>query len=129
MIYVLQALTSVSAGIIFPLLWSMYADTADYSEWRAGRRATGLVFSAASMSQKFGWAVGGALVGLLLGMFGFEANVAQAPRTLHGIRLMLSVFPALGAGASALFMVIYPLDERTNHRIAGELADRRREAT
>jgi glycoside/pentoside/hexuronide:cation symporter, GPH family len=125
MIYVLQALTSVSAGIIFPLLWSMYADTADYSEWRAGRRATGLVFSAASMSQKFGWAIGGALVGLLLGVFGFEANVAQAPRTLFGIRLMLSVFPAIGAGASALFMAVYSLDERTNHRIATDLAARR----
>ena len=55
LIFVFQFLISMSAGIIFPLVWSMYADAADYSEWKTGRRATGLVFSASSMSQKFGW--------------------------------------------------------------------------
>jgi glycoside/pentoside/hexuronide:cation symporter, GPH family len=40
------------------LLWAMYADTADYAEWKKGRRATGLIFSASTMSQKFGWAFG-----------------------------------------------------------------------
>jgi len=125
MIFALQAVTSVAAGIIFPLLWSMYADTADYSEWRAGRRATGLVFSAASMSQKLGWAVGGALVGVLLAAFGFQANVVQGAHTLRGIRLLFSIFPAAGAGLSALFMLVYPLDERLNRQIAGELAERR----
>ncbi|HQN94126.1 MAG TPA: MFS transporter, partial [Prolixibacteraceae bacterium] len=55
LVYVLQSVTSFCAGVIFPLLWSMYADTADYSEWKTGRRATGLVFSASSMSQKLGW--------------------------------------------------------------------------
>jgi glycoside/pentoside/hexuronide:cation symporter, GPH family len=70
-VYVLQALTSFCAGIIFPLLWSMYADTADYSEWKTGRRATGLVFSASSMSQKLGWTVVGSITLWLLGFFGF----------------------------------------------------------
>src|SRR5208283_1092835 len=51
-VLVLQFLISISAGAIFPLIWSMFADTSDYSEWRNKRRATGLVFSAASMSQK-----------------------------------------------------------------------------
>jgi GPH family glycoside/pentoside/hexuronide:cation symporter len=55
----LQFIISICAGSIFPLLWSMYADTADYSEWKQGRRATGLIFSASSMSQKLGWAIGG----------------------------------------------------------------------
>ncbi|MFC1569153.1 MFS transporter, partial [bacterium] len=45
-----------------PLLWAMYADTADYSEWKNGRRATGLIFSAATFAQKFGIALGGGLV-------------------------------------------------------------------
>jgi len=38
----IPVLISINAGIIFPLVWSMYADTADYSEWKNGRRATGL---------------------------------------------------------------------------------------
>ena len=74
LIFVFQCIISMFAGSIFPLLWSMYADCADYSELNTGNRATGLIFSASSMSQKFGWAIGTALTGWLLSYFGFEAN-------------------------------------------------------
>ncbi len=126
-VFVLQTIISVAAGLVLPLLWSMYADAADWSEWRNGRRATGLVFSASSMSQKFGWAIGGSLVGWLLGYFGFEANAAglASERTLHGLQLMLSVFPALGAFLSAACMAVYPLSESRIHDIVGELQQRR----
>jgi len=96
LIFVFQFLISMSAGIIFPLVWSMYADAADYSEWKTGRRATGLVFSASSMSQKFGWTIGGALAGWLLGYYGFKANVVQTAEAQTGIKMMLSFFPAIG---------------------------------
>jgi len=125
MVFLLQTLISIAAGAVLPLLWSMYADTADYSEWRTGRRATGLVFSASSMSQKFGWAIGGSLVGFLLGYYGFQANAVQTDRSLLGMRLMLSVFPALGAALSALFMAIYPLGESLVHQITLDLSERR----
>lgn len=107
----LQIAISICAGSIFPLLWSMYADIADYSEWRTGRRATGLIFSSSSMSQKFGWSIGGALTGWLLASFGFEANVVQSVNTQEGIRLMLSVLPAVGTILSVIFISLYPLDE------------------
>ena len=69
--FVFQALISICAGSIFPLLWSMYADCADYSELKTGNRATGLIFSSSSMSQKFGWAIGTAITGWSLGFFCF----------------------------------------------------------
>jgi GPH family glycoside/pentoside/hexuronide:cation symporter len=125
LVFIFQFLVSVSAGVVFPLIWSMYADTADYSEWKTGRRATGLVFSASSMSQKFGWTLGGALAGWLLGYYGFHANVEQTATTQSGIRMMLSVYPALGALVSAAFMFIYPLRETFMAKIEGELAARR----
>ena len=104
-------LIGVSAGIILPLGWSMYADIADYSEWKTGRRAIGLVFSSSSMSQKFGWTLGGAISGWLLAGFGFEPNVDQSQEALLGIRLMISVIAGVGALASFLFMRLYKLDE------------------
>lgn len=70
--FVFQALISICAGSIFPLLWSMYADCADYSELKTGNRATGLIFSSSSMSQKFGWAIGTAITGWLLGFLAFR---------------------------------------------------------
>ncbi len=126
MVYVLQAMTSFCAGIIFPLLWSMYADTADYSEWKTGRRATGLVFSASSMSQKLGWTLGGSLTLWLLGIFGFQANVEQSPETITGIKYMLSIIPAIGALVSGIFMYFYKLDEKTLKIIEIELEQRRK---
>lgn len=121
LIFVLQFLISVCAGITFPLIWSMYADAADYSEWKTKRRATGLVFSASSMSQKFGWTIGGALVGWLLGYYGFQANMEQSETTQNGIRMMLSFYPAIGTLMGVGFMMIYPLNEKMMARISSDL--------
>jgi glycoside/pentoside/hexuronide:cation symporter, GPH family len=123
MILIFQFLISINAGIIFPLVWSMYADTADYSEWKNGRRATGLVFSAASMSQKFGASIGIALVGWILALYGYQANMEQTEATQSGIRMMLSIYPAIGALLAAGFMFIYPLKESVLEKISGELAN------
>lgn len=41
LIMIFQVVISACAGIIFPLLWSMYADIVDYQELKTGRRATG----------------------------------------------------------------------------------------
>jgi GPH family glycoside/pentoside/hexuronide:cation symporter len=124
-VYVLQAFTSFCAGIIFPLLWSMYADTADYSEWKTGRRATGLVFSASSMSQKLGWTLGGSVTLWLLGFYGFQANVDQTPETIHGIKYMISIIPAIGALVSGCFIYFYKLDDKKVKAIELELDKRR----
>ena len=106
----------------------MYADAADYSEWKNSRRATGLVFSAASMSQKFGASIGIALAGWLLAFYGYHANVAQTVETQNGIRMMLSIYPAIGALLAAGFMFIYPLKESLMDKIEADLADRRNKA-
>lgn len=106
LIFILQALISICAGSIFPLLWSMYADCADYSELKTGNRATGLIFSSSSMSQKFGWAIGSALTGWLLGYFGFQANEAQNPETINVIKMFLSFLPAVGTILSVVFISI-----------------------
>ena len=120
-----QFIISINAGIIFPLVWSMYADTADYSEWKNKRRATGLVFSAASMSQKFGASLGIAAVGWIMAMYHYIPNVEQAISTQNGFRMMLSLFPAIGALIAALFMFLYPLTEKKMKEISTDLAVQR----
>jgi GPH family glycoside/pentoside/hexuronide:cation symporter len=120
-----QVLISICAGCIFPLIWSMYADSADYSEWKQGRRATGLVFSASSMSQKFGWTIGGAGAGWLLGYYGFKANVEQTAVAQNGIQLMLSILPAIAAFISVAFIMFYPLSEEKLQTIEQDLNEKR----
>lgn len=126
MIFVFQILISICAGSVFPLLWSMYADCADYSELKTGNRATGLIFSSSSMSQKFGWAIGSAITGWLLAYFGFQANAIQSEETIHGIKLFLSFLPAIGTVLSVVFISIYPLSENKMKEIARHLDEKRK---
>ncbi len=125
MIFLFQILISICAGSIFPLLWSMYADCADYSELKTGNRATGLIFSSSSMSQKFGWALGSAITGWLLGYYGFRANEIQSPETIHGIKMFLSWFPAIGTVLSVIFISMYPLSEKKMEDVVKKLDAKR----
>lgn len=125
LIFIFQVLISICAGSIFPLLWSMYADCADYSELKTGNRATGLIFSSSSMSQKFGWAIGTAVTGWLLAFFGFRANEVQSAEAIHGIKMFLSILPAVGTALSVLFIAFYPLDEKKVKTISVELGKKR----
>lgn len=122
-----QIVINLSAAPTSPLVWSMYADTADYSEWKTGRRATGLVFSAASAAQKFGWTVGGTLTGALLTYVGYKANMnpEDNPKAVEGIRQMISVIPAIGAGLAAVSMIFYSLTDKRMAKIEADLQERR----
>ena len=108
------------------MLWSMYADCADYSELKTGNRATGLIFSSSSMSQKFGWAFGTAVTGWMLAQFGFQANTVQSAETIQGIKMFLSILPAAGALLSLAFIYFYPLSEKKMKEITAELEEKRK---
>ncbi len=125
LIFIFQVLISICAGSIFPLLWSMYADCADYSELKTGNRATGLIFSSSSMSQKFGWAIGSAVTGWLLAYFGFQANAEQTPEAINGIKMFLSILPAIGTVLSVIFISLYPLSELKMKDITSTLEAKR----
>ena len=125
MIFIFQILISICAGSVFPLLWSMYADCTDYSELKTGNRATGLIFSSSSMSQKFGWAIASALTGWFLAYFGFRANEVQNAEAIQGIKMFMSFLPAVGTVLSVLFISIYPLSEKKMVEISHTLKARR----
>ena len=110
LLFGLQIVGSFISGPLMPLTWAMFADTADYAEYRFGRRSTGLIFSAGTFSQKFGWTIGGAAAGWMLAWFGFKANLEQAPDTLHGIVLLMGVVPAAIAALTAVGVLFYKID-------------------
>lgn len=124
-----QIVISIFTGIISPLIWSMYADVADYSEHKAGTASTGLIFSSGSMAQKFGGAFAGWAVMALLAMFGYNTtqDAVQTPEALDGLRYLMSFIPAAIAAVSILFLVIYPLDKNRMAAINADLRERRGE--
>lgn len=112
LIFLINILIGIFSAIVFPLIWAMYGDVSDYSELKTGHRATGLIFSSSSMSQKLGWTIGGAISGWILAAYGFVANEVQTEESILGIRLMISVFAAIGALISVAIMYYYPLTEK-----------------
>jgi GPH family glycoside/pentoside/hexuronide:cation symporter len=128
MMFVLQMIGSLSGAPLTPLIWGMYADTADHSEWKTGRRATGLVFSASTMSQKFGWAVGSAFAAWLLSLVGFQANVTPSLGVLNGLKALIGIVPAIAGGLAIVALTFYKLDEETMKKVEKELNQRRKES-
>jgi GPH family glycoside/pentoside/hexuronide:cation symporter len=127
LIFVFQTVGSLVGGPISVLLWVLYADTADYSEWKTGRRATGLVFSASIMSNKLGWTIGSVIAGVILATTGFVANVAQNIDVLNGLKAMMSVIPvAMGVVALIILAFFYKLDEKTMTKVKADLEERRK---
>ncbi|HLZ53999.1 MAG TPA: MFS transporter, partial [Verrucomicrobiae bacterium] len=124
-IFFLNILAKMSYAPAVPLLWTMIADSADFSEWKTGRRATGLYFSAATFAQKAGWGIGAGIAGWLLTAFDYVPNAVQSERALTGIKLLVSVIPGLLYMSCALFMIFYNLDSRTNDLMKKDLDARR----
>lgn len=124
--FVLQVLNNLLSGPTAALVFAMYADASDYAEWKTGRRSTGLVFAASSFAQKMGWTIGGFVGGTVLAAFGYQANMAQDPEALTGLKLLMSFIPAIGSLGAALLPLLYKLDDRRMQEIEAALAERRR---
>lgn len=125
---VLQILISVCTGIVSPLVWSMYADVSDYSELKYHTASTGLIFSSASMAQKFGSAFGGSGALWLLSAFGYVTyeldsgvTVVQTAQALDGLRYLMSYIPAAVAIFGAFILLFYPLTTSRMAEIDGKL--------
>ena len=120
----LQILVSIFTGIVSPLVWSMYADVADYSTVKNGSASTALIFSSGSMAQKFGGAIAGSAVLLLFDAFGLVPNAAvQTESALLGMRLTMSYIPAAIAAIMALVIYLYPLTTQRMKEIGAQLKD------
>ncbi|MFI3288064.1 MAG: MFS transporter [Rikenellaceae bacterium] len=114
---ILQILISIGAGVTLPLIWSMFADAADYSELQNGKSSVGLIFSSSSMAQKFGGALGTYLILFLLAIYGYQTpengvQITQSPETLTGLMALMSWIPALACGAGVAVMSLYPLSQK-----------------
>jgi GPH family glycoside/pentoside/hexuronide:cation symporter len=125
--FALQIVSSFIIGFNSPLVWAMFADTADHAEWRTGRRNTGLIFASAIFATKIGFAVGAWMLGLILTYFGYVANVEQTGRSLHGIVLSMSWIPSVLLVLAAAAMAAYPLNDALMVKIEADLKERRGE--
>lgn len=126
LVFITQIAHGFFYGITIPLLWTMIADVADYSEWKNNRRATAIVFSAMIFGLKIGLSIGGAIGAAFLAAYGYVPDQAeQTAKTISGIRLSVSLYPGLLFIFSVLMLVKYSINKKAELEIERALGERR----
>jgi Na+/melibiose symporter-like transporter len=124
--FVLEYVRALAYAPTIPLLWAMFADVVDYAEWKTGRRTTGIVYATVLFGLKAGLSLGGAIAGWLLSGYGYQAHAAQTTETLLGIRMTISVYPAVFLCIVVACLSLYKIDKKMNLEIQNELMERRK---
>lgn len=125
-IFGLEIVRQFIYGCSGPVLWAMMGDVADFGEWKTGRRATGTVTAAVVFALWIGLALGGALAGWLLSLYGYQSNAVQSEHALLGIRMIASVFSGAAFLAAAVCLLFYGITMKLNMTISHDLAERRK---
>jgi len=125
-IFAIGIISEFGAAFFPTLFFVMLGDAADYSEFKNGRRATGLIYSAGSFATKFGGGIAGAIIGFILGAFHYNGQDASSIEgAVPGIIMLMSWVPAIVAVIAAGLMMIYPLTQNKLDEITSELNNRR----
>ena len=131
-VYGMVALTIVGSIVYaptIPLIWAIFADCADYSEWKTGRRFTGMVFATIGFALKAGLALGSAgLLWILAGFFGYDTKFPDAPEAIAGYRACVGIVVGILFAVCTILLIVYPLNKRVTIQMADELAERRSKA-
>jgi Na+/melibiose symporter-like transporter len=128
-----MAALAVTGSIVYAptcaIMWAMYADAADYSEWQTGRRFTGMVFATIGFALKSGLALGSAgLLWVLSGFFNYDTHLPDAVNAIAGFRACSSIVVGLFFVAIVVAVAACRLDKQTTLTMSAELAERRRKA-
>jgi len=124
---VLTILIAICYAPTIPLVWAIFADVADYSEWKIGRRFTGMVFATIGFALKSGLALGSAsFLWIMAGFFGYDTKLPSATDAVAGFRACSGIVVGLMFATCTVLLIAYKLNKKVTIQMADELAERRR---
>ncbi|HSU57572.1 MAG TPA: MFS transporter [Candidatus Dormibacteraeota bacterium] len=123
----LTVLIAICYAPTIPLVWAIFADVADYSEWTVGRRFTGMVFATIGFALKSGLALGSAsFLWIMQGLFHYDTNAPSTPDAVSGYRFTSGIVVGLLFAICTVLLTIYKLNRGMTLQMAEELRERRR---
>jgi glycoside/pentoside/hexuronide:cation symporter, GPH family len=125
----LTILIAICYAPTIPLVWAIFADVADYSEWTVGRRFTGMVFATIGFALKSGLALGSAsFLWIMEGFFNYDTKLPSAHGAVAGYRFTSGIFVGLLFAICAALLLAYKLNKGLTIQMADELAERRKQS-
>jgi glycoside/pentoside/hexuronide:cation symporter, GPH family len=124
-IFVLEWMGQLAYAPCVPLLWVLFADVCDYTEWKTGRNIAGFTYATFFFALKAGNSLGNFMQLQMMKYFEYQANVAQTEKTKMGIMLTFSLVPGIISLARVGSMLCYKITKKMNNEISDELANRR----
>jgi Na+/melibiose symporter-like transporter len=122
----LTILNAVVYAPTIPLVWAIFADVADYSEWQTGRRFTGIVFATIGFALKSGLALGSSsFLWIMAGFFAYDTRNPSAPQAVQGYRFCAGIVVGILFAICTILLALYKLNKGLTIQIADELAERR----
>jgi glycoside/pentoside/hexuronide:cation symporter, GPH family len=124
---VLTILIAIAYAPTIPLIWAIYADVADYSEWKTGYRFTGIVFATIGFALKGGLALGSSsFLWIMAGLFSYDTQMPDAPQALEGFRACSGIVVGIMFAICTLLLTAYQINKKMTIQMADELAERRK---
>jgi Na+/melibiose symporter-like transporter len=124
---VLTIVIAICYAPTIPLVWAIFADVADYSEWTIGRRFTGMVFATIGFALKSGLALGSAsFLWIMQGLFNYDTKLPSASGAVDGYRFTSGIAVGVLFSICTGLLAIYKLNKSMTIQMADELADRRK---
>jgi Na+/melibiose symporter-like transporter len=125
----LTVLGSLVYAPTIPLIWAIYADVADYSEWKTGHRFTGMVFATIGFGLKAGLALGSAsFLWIMAGMFNYNTKLPDAVAAVQGYRACGGIVVGSLFAICTGLLLVYPITKKLTIQMAAELAERRQKS-
>ena len=123
----ITAFISIVYAPTIPLTWAIFADVADYSEWKIGRRFTGMVFATIGFALKSGLALGSAVfLWIMAGFFNYDTKLPDAQEAINGYRACSGIVTGILFAVCTVLLACYQLNKATTIQMADELAERRK---
>jgi len=123
---VLTVLISIAYAPTIPLIWAIYADVADYSEWKTGHRFTGIVFATIGFALKSGLALGSSsFLWIMAGLFNYDTKYPDVPQAVEGFRACSGIVVGIMFAICTILLVAYQINKNMTIQMADELAERR----
>ncbi len=118
---------SFGIGSLFTIMMSMTADVIDIDELNSGKRREGIFGAIYWWMVKVGFAIAGALSGIIIAIVGFNPDLATTEQqpAVDGLLAFFCFFPMAGTIVAMLVMRKYDVSEKRANEIRLELEKRK----